>query len=68
MTSTQLAANDTPADTLVDRYIAAWNATDAAQRRTLVAQTWTESATYVDPLMHGAGHDVVEAIIAGVQD
>lgn len=32
MTSTQLAANDTLADTLVDRYIAAWNATDAAQR------------------------------------
>ena len=35
MTATQLPANDTLADTLVDRYIAAWNATDAAQRRRL---------------------------------
>jgi hypothetical protein len=67
MTITQLAVNETLADTLVDRYIAAWNATDAAQRRTLVAQTWTESATYVDPLMQGTGHDGIEGLIAGVQ-
>ncbi|CAJ0682164.1 nuclear transport factor 2 family protein [Ralstonia mannitolilytica] len=67
MTITQLAVNETLADTLVDRYIAAWNATDPAQRRTLVAQTWTESATYVDPLMQGTGHDGIEGLIAGVQ-
>ncbi|NWK44045.1 nuclear transport factor 2 family protein [Ralstonia pickettii] len=67
MTAALLAANDTLADTLVDRYIAAWNATDAARRRALVAQTWTESATYVDPLMQGIGHDGIEALIAGVQ-
>lgn len=67
MTITQLAVNETLADTLVDRYIAAWNATDAAQRRALVAQTWTESATYVDPLMQGTGHDGIEGLIAGVQ-
>ncbi|CAJ0784833.1 hypothetical protein LMG19083_01223 [Ralstonia psammae] len=67
MTATQLAANDTLADTLVDRYIAAWNATDAAQRRNLVAQTWSETATYVDPLMQGAGHNGIDALIAGVQ-
>ncbi|ANA34359.1 hypothetical protein R82526_00845 [Ralstonia mannitolilytica] len=67
MTITQLAVNEALADTLVDRYIAAWNATDAAQRRALVAQTWTESATYVDPLMQGTGHDGIEGLIAGVQ-
>ncbi|KHK58850.1 polyketide cyclase [Ralstonia sp. A12] len=67
MTATQLAANETLADTLVDHYIAAWNATDTAQRRTLVAQTWTEGATYVDPLMQGAGHDGIDALIVGVQ-
>ena len=67
MTITQLAVNEALADTLVDRYIAAWNATDPAQRRTLVAQTWTESATYVDPLMQGTGHDGIEGLIAGVQ-
>ena len=38
-----------------------------AQRRALVAQTWTESATYDDPLMQGAGHDGIEALIASVQ-
>ncbi|AJW44867.1 nuclear transport factor 2 family protein [Ralstonia mannitolilytica] len=67
MTITQLAVNENLADTLVERYIAAWNATDAAQRRTLVAQTWTESATYVDPLMQGTGHDGIDGLIAGVQ-
>lgn len=67
MTITQLAVNETLADTLVDRYIAAWNATDPAQRRTLVAQTWTESATYVDPLMQGTGHDGIDGLLAGVQ-
>ncbi len=57
--------NDTT--TLIDRYIAAWNETDAPRRRDLIAQTWTEDARYLDPLMAGEGHDGIEAMIAGVQ-
>jgi hypothetical protein len=54
-------------DSLVDSYIAAWNATDAAERLALVARTWTPDATYVDPMMRGDGHPGIDAMIAGAQ-
>ncbi|EYS89247.1 polyketide cyclase [Cupriavidus sp. SK-4] len=53
--------------TLADRYLAAWNETDAARRRELIALAWTESASYVDPLMRGDGHGGIDAMIAAVQ-
>ena len=40
---------------LVDRYIAMWNETDAERRRALIAQTWTEDARYVDPVLQAEG-------------
>ncbi|WP_343654979.1 nuclear transport factor 2 family protein [Cupriavidus sp.] len=52
---------------LADRYLAAWNETDAVRRRALIGRTWTESAVYVDPLMRGDGHAGIDAMIAGVQ-
>ncbi|MGX6567844.1 nuclear transport factor 2 family protein [Cupriavidus necator] len=52
---------------LADRYLAAWNETDAARRRELIALAWTESASYVDPLMRGDGHAGIDAMIAAVQ-
>jgi hypothetical protein len=52
---------------LIDRYIAAWNATDAGSRRALVAGAFAEDATYLDPLMQGTGHAGIDAMIAGVQ-
>lgn len=52
---------------LADRYLAAWNETDAARRRELVALAWTESASYADPLMRGDGHAGIDAMIAAVQ-
>lgn len=52
---------------LIDNYIAAWNETDAARRGALIARTWTEDATYVDPLMRGDGHAGIAAMIQGVQ-
>ena len=54
-------------DALIDRYFAVWNETDAAQRRDLIAQTWTEDASYVDPLMEGAGQAGIDAMVGGVQ-
>jgi ketosteroid isomerase-like protein len=55
-----------PSD-LIDRYIAAWNETDAERRKALVASTFSEDATYLDPVMQGTGHAGIEAMIAGVQ-
>ena len=52
---------------LVDRYIATWNETDAAQRRALIARTWREDGRYVDPVMSGDGVTGIDAMIAGVQ-
>jgi len=59
---------ETPAlEALVDRYIDAWNATDPKQRAARVAETWTEDATYRDPMMAGEGHAGIDAMIAGAQ-
>jgi hypothetical protein len=52
---------------VIDRYFAIWNETDPARRRRLIAKTWTESANYLDPLMHGDGQAGIDAMIAGVQ-
>ncbi|HKU94920.1 MAG TPA: nuclear transport factor 2 family protein [Vineibacter sp.] len=52
---------------LVDRYIAIWNETDADRRRALIARTWTENASYLDPLMQSDGHTGIDTMIAGVQ-
>ncbi len=49
------------------RYIDLWNERTPGRRREMLAQHWTADATYVDPLMSGAGHDGVDALIAGVQ-
>jgi len=57
----------TDINTLIDNYIAAWNEGDGEHRRALIAQTWTEDASYVDPMMTGAGRDGIDAMIAGAQ-
>lgn len=56
----------TDATMIAERYIAAWNETDAERRRALIAETWTETATYVDPLMRGEGHEQIGALIEAV--
>jgi hypothetical protein len=57
----------TNATHVVDSYIAIWNETDPTRRRDLIEQTWTDDATYLDPLMAGEGADGIDAMIAGVQ-
>ncbi len=52
---------------LIDRYIAAWNETDPARRRELIASVFTDDADYLDPLTHVCGHDCIAAVIAGAQ-
>ncbi len=53
---------------IAEIYIAAWNETNASARRAMIADTWTADAVYVDPMAAVAGHDGVEALIAGVQE
>jgi hypothetical protein len=53
---------------LIDKYIAAWNATDATARRRLVDEVFADGAAYTDPLAALTGRDQIDAFIAGVQD
>ena len=57
----------TDVTTVVDTYIAMWNETDPERRRALIEQTWTDDATYVDPLMSGEGPQGIDAMVAGAQ-
>lgn len=52
---------------LVERYLAAWNETDAATRRREIDDIWATDATYVDPLVAVSGRDAIDATIAAVQ-
>ena len=54
-------------DAVVERYLAVWNETDAARRRALIAQHWADDAHYHDPVMEGAGHADIDALVAGTQ-
>jgi hypothetical protein len=51
---------------LIDRYFAMWNETDAKARRALIAETWTENASYLDPALQGQGHAGIDAMVQGV--
>ena len=53
---------------LIDRYFAAWNETDTASRRDLIAATWSIDAAYLDPLLSGDGHDGIDAMIRAVHE
>lgn len=55
------------ADELARLYLAAWNEPDEARRLDLVARTYTEGGTYVDPLMQGRGHPEITAMIGAAQ-
>ncbi len=55
------------ANTNTERYLAIWNETDAARRRALIAESWSEAATYIDPLMRGEGHEQINSLVEAVQ-
>jgi hypothetical protein len=54
--------------TTIDGYFAVWNETDPTRRRDLIARTWTEDASYLDPLLASDGADGIDAMVAAVQE
>ncbi len=56
----------TDAATIAQKYITLWNEADQAKRKDLIAQAWTEDATYIDPMMEGRGHDQIDALVGAV--
>lgn len=57
----------TPHETLVTHYLAAWNATDDAARRGLIACAWTTAGSYRDPALAADGHGAIAGMVAAVQ-
>ncbi|CAA9232163.1 MAG: Putative isomerase [uncultured Blastococcus sp.] len=52
---------------LADRYLAAWNETDAAARRATLADLFTDDVRYTDPLAAVEGRAALDATIGAVQ-
>jgi len=52
---------------IIDRYIAAWNETDAEARRALVGSLWAADGSYTDPLADVRGPDAIAGLIGAAQ-
>ena len=52
---------------IMDRYIAAWNETDAGKRRELVGSLWAADGSYTDPLADVRGPDAIAELIGAAQ-
>jgi len=53
---------------LVERYLDAWNETGRDTRDALIASTWSDDATYTDPLMQAIGRLGIGEMIASFQE
>ena len=58
-------SRETP-ETLVDRYCAAWNTADGAERRAILPSVLTGDALYVDPSVRAVGIEAFALHIDGV--
>jgi hypothetical protein len=52
---------------IAERYIAMWNETDPATRRTIIEEVWSSNAQYIDPMASATGHQEIDATVAAVQ-
>jgi hypothetical protein len=52
---------------IIERYLAAWNETDATKRRELVDAVWAPDGSYTDPLADVRGREAIDALIGAVQ-
>jgi hypothetical protein len=52
---------------IIERYLDAWNETDAASRRELVGSLWAADGSYTDPLADVRGPDAIAGLIGAAQ-
>jgi hypothetical protein len=64
MTATNIAP---PIREVLDGYFTMWNETDPARRRQIIERTWTQDATYIEPLMAAEGHEALNDGVAALQ-
>ena len=55
------------AQTLATQYFATWNEPDADRRAELIAATWTETSSFVDPGFETHGPDELNKLIGAAQ-
>src|SRR5215469_6463077 len=51
---------------LIHRHLEIWKQNDARGRPAPIARTWTEDATYLDPVLCGRGHAGIDAMVEAV--
>jgi len=56
----------TPIGEAVNGYFAMWNETDPQRRRAVTAATWSDDASYIDPMFAADGRDGLDAMVAAV--
>jgi hypothetical protein len=54
-------------ESVVENYVASWNETDPARRKSALAASCAGDASYRDPVMTSDGHAGLDAMLAGVQ-
>jgi len=52
---------------IINRYLEAWNETDASVRRELVASLWAADGSYTDPLADVRGPDAIASLMGAAQ-
>lgn len=52
---------------IIERYLDAWNETDAAARLALVESLWAADGTYTDPLADVRGADAIASLMGAAQ-
>ena len=52
---------------LADQYFAMWNEADADRRASLIAESWAQNATFVDPSFEVTGHDDLNKLVGAAQ-
>ena len=51
----------------IDAYMSAWNETDPAKRKAILAACWSDNGTYTDPVADVAGPEALSELIDQVQ-
>lgn len=54
--------------TLVERYLAIWNITDADERAREIADLWRDGGGFTDPLADARGHAEIGAVISAARE
>jgi hypothetical protein len=54
-------------ESVVETYVASWNETDPAKRKSALAASCAATASYRDPVMVSDGQAGLDAMLAGVQ-